>query len=431
MRLDMHCHVKEGSPDSHVGIEEFIGILKEKGFDGMVVTDHDSYNGWRYYDENLRDKIDDFVVIKGIEYDTLEAGHILVIMPTGTDMKIFEHKGLPVRTLIKIVHAYGGILGPAHPCGEPFLSIFSTGLYKFDRSIMKKFDFIECANSGENPEANDKAKAIAGEYNKPMTGGADSHWTDCCGLSYTILDEDIRTEDDLIAYIKAGKHTEVGGEQYMGTIKERIGRFNKILVVGFFPYNKVGALKHRRKRKSELANISWDLRKLNEQNIERFEALKEHIEHEHKGKILEHLAELMEDEKVKAMNRFRQHGQISTLEHSERVTIAADKLSKKLRLKNLDRKSMLRGALLHDFYLYDWHHEDDGEHKWHGFHHADKARENATKHFDLNEKEQSIINTHMWPLNITKIPRSREAWVVCMADKYVSFKETLFDRKIK
>ena len=45
MKIDMHCHVKEGSIDSRVGIEEYIEILKKKGFQGMVITDHDTYNG--------------------------------------------------------------------------------------------------------------------------------------------------------------------------------------------------------------------------------------------------------------------------------------------------------------------------------------------------------------------------------------------------
>ena len=28
MKIDMHCHVKEGSIDSKVGVEEYITILK-------------------------------------------------------------------------------------------------------------------------------------------------------------------------------------------------------------------------------------------------------------------------------------------------------------------------------------------------------------------------------------------------------------------
>ena len=36
MKIDMHCHVKEGSLDSKVSVEEYIMLLKAKGFQGMV-----------------------------------------------------------------------------------------------------------------------------------------------------------------------------------------------------------------------------------------------------------------------------------------------------------------------------------------------------------------------------------------------------------
>ena len=40
----------------------------------------------------------------------------------------------------------------------------------------------------------------------------------------------------------------------------------------------------------------------------------------------------------------------------------------------LDLRSLVRGALLHDYFLYDWH-EKDASHRWHGFHHARRALE--------------------------------------------------------
>ena len=45
MKIDMHCHVREGSLDSKVGVEEYIMLLKAKGFQGMVITDHNTYKG--------------------------------------------------------------------------------------------------------------------------------------------------------------------------------------------------------------------------------------------------------------------------------------------------------------------------------------------------------------------------------------------------
>ena len=38
MKIDMHCHVKEGSPDSKVSLDEYITILKANGFEGMLIT---------------------------------------------------------------------------------------------------------------------------------------------------------------------------------------------------------------------------------------------------------------------------------------------------------------------------------------------------------------------------------------------------------
>ena len=42
MKFDMHCHTKEGSLDGKVPVEEYIALLKKKGYDGMLVSDHNS-----------------------------------------------------------------------------------------------------------------------------------------------------------------------------------------------------------------------------------------------------------------------------------------------------------------------------------------------------------------------------------------------------
>ena len=78
MKIDMHCHVKEGSIDSKVGLDEYITKLKEHGFEGMLITDHDTYKGYRHWKYHMKGKVhEDFVVLKGIEYDTYDAGHII------------------------------------------------------------------------------------------------------------------------------------------------------------------------------------------------------------------------------------------------------------------------------------------------------------------------------------------------------------------
>lgn len=256
MKFDMHCHTKEGSLDGQVTIEEYIKTLKEHGFDGMLVTDHDSYNGYREWQRNIRGrKYKDFVVLKGIEYDTLDAGHILVVMPESVHLKILEIRGLPVSILIDIVHHHGGILGPAHPCGEKFLSMFSTGIFKHYRNIAYRFDFMEGFNACETPQSNKDARRLAHQYGKPAFGGSDSHKLDNIGLAYTRFDEDIRSESDLIRYIRNGGRVRFGGDYYHGTIKERIGWWNIFLVDGFWFYNRFSALWRQRKRKKALKDL--------------------------------------------------------------------------------------------------------------------------------------------------------------------------------
>ena len=54
MKFDMHCHTKEGSPDGSIRVEDTIRILQEKGFDGMLISDHNSYRAYRHWKKNIK-----------------------------------------------------------------------------------------------------------------------------------------------------------------------------------------------------------------------------------------------------------------------------------------------------------------------------------------------------------------------------------------
>ena len=122
------------------------------------------------------------------------------------------------------------------------------------------------------------------------------------------------------------------------------------------------------------------------------------------------------DETVLQMKQYVQHGNVSTYDHCENVARLSYRIDKRLHL-HCDLNVLLTGAMLHDFYLYDWHRPDGGSHRLHGFRHARAAAD-----------KEEVIASHMWPLNIGKIPGSREAWVVCIADKCASLYETVFRR---
>ena len=142
-----------------------------------------------------------------------------------------------------------------------------------------------------------------------------------------------------------------------------------------------------------------------------------------KDLVYEYGKDILTSENFLRETAFRHHGAKSCFCHSVCVAYESVRLALKSK-KKIDMRSLVRGALLHDYYLYDWHEKDDS-HKWHGFSHAHTALLNADARFALTDKERDIIAHHMWPLNLTKLPRCREALLVCLVDKYCSTVETL------
>ncbi len=135
-------------------------------------------------------------------------------------------------------------------------------------------------------------------------------------------------------------------------------------------------------------------------------------------KLKEHpeIREIFEHREFQKMDTFKHHKYVTCLEHTILVAEKAYRIARRL---NLDAVSAARGALLHDFYLYDWHTDSPG---FHGFKHPAIALKNARIHFSLNDIEENIILRHMWPL--TPIPpKYREAMIVSMADKLVAIKD--------
>ena len=123
------------------------------------------------------------------------------------------------------------------------------------------------------------------------------------------------------------------------------------------------------------------------------------------------------------MDKYIQHGTTSTLEHCISVAYVSFSIAKKFHI-NCNYNSLIRGALLHDYFLYDWHVSDES-HKWHGFSHARMALLNASRDFELTPIEKDIIEKHMFPLNI-RLPKYKESYLVTIADKICSSYETIY-----
>ncbi|GAA0691512.1 MULTISPECIES: phosphodiesterase [Clostridium] len=120
-------------------------------------------------------------------------------------------------------------------------------------------------------------------------------------------------------------------------------------------------------------------------------------------------------------HEFIQHGNTSCLLHSIAVSYYSLVLMQILHAK-CDKKSLIVGSLLHDYFLYDWH-EKDSSHRLHGFFHPKKAYMNACRDYHVNCVEKDIIIRHMFPLTIVP-PRYKESIIVCIVDKGCSIYET-------
>lgn len=118
---------------------------------------------------------------------------------------------------------------------------------------------------------------------------------------------------------------------------------------------------------------------------------------------------------------FIQHGDTSVYEHVINVSFMAIEIAESLNL-NVDYNSLIRGALLHDYFLYDWH-DKETRPLLHGFSHPSIALSNAKKELNLNEIEEDIIKKHMFPLTLFP-PKYKESWIVTLADKIVATRET-------
>lgn len=146
--------------------------------------------------------------------------------------------------------------------------------------------------------------------------------------------------------------------------------------------------------------------------------------------LRKHAQDILDSENFKSTIAFIQHGNMSVREHCINVAKTSLAIRDKFRIK-CNTRDLIRGALLHDYFLYDWHKTNTVRtHNLHGFFHPGTALRNARKEYRLTRRQRDIIQKHMFPLTVLP-PLCREAWIVTMADKYCSLMETFHIHKGK
>ena len=140
------------------------------------------------------------------------------------------------------------------------------------------------------------------------------------------------------------------------------------------------------------------------------------------GLLLKYGADILSSRGMELEKGFFQHGTVTVYDHSVAVALMCLQLAMLLHIQ-ADRRSLVRGALLHDYFLYDWHIKVKGR-PLHGFWHARFAMANAQRDFGLSQIERNMILSHMFPMNKT-LPRYRESVLLCTADKICATRETV------
>lgn len=192
-KIDLHVHSKY-SGDTDSDPEESVIRAIELGLRGLAFTEH-YYYGASEPVELLKDKYGDrILIIRGVEFSAAE-GHCLVF-GANTDTLAIKHA--PIKDIVRIVNAAGGVVVPSHP----YRSVNSLGDYV--RSLAG-ICALEGYNGCNMHAFNVKAVEAAQAMRLPFTGGSDAHAPQEVGSCFTEFDGAV-TSENFVEVLKSGKY---------------------------------------------------------------------------------------------------------------------------------------------------------------------------------------------------------------------------------
>ncbi|MBQ7307228.1 MAG: HD domain-containing protein [Clostridia bacterium] len=138
--------------------------------------------------------------------------------------------------------------------------------------------------------------------------------------------------------------------------------------------------------------------------------------------------DIIRTEEFKQMKNYQHHIKGNLFNHSLKVAYLCYKHHKKKKLK-IDIVEFVQAALLHDYYLYNLH-GDNQKHRFHWFKHPRIALNNAIKKYPLTKTQQDMILHHMFPVTIIP-PKTKEGWLICYYDKVAAVHDRFGKRNNK
>jgi predicted metal-dependent phosphoesterase TrpH len=216
MLIDLHTHTRPLSWDSFLHPDDLIELSRERGLDGICLTEHDFF--WDTEDVIELGKKHNYPVFPGIEINT-EDGHMLVF---GLTKYIYGmHR---VSELAQHVESAGGVMIAAHPYRRQMPwnakneQEWRDALERASRlPAYKHCDALERINGRGTEKENLFSAQLCDLMEMPGTGGTDSHQRSDIGKCATLFERDVRTLEDLISELKAGRFRAVAREAPVAT----------------------------------------------------------------------------------------------------------------------------------------------------------------------------------------------------------------------
>ena len=217
---ETHLHTCEASACGKVHGEDYIPYMMDKGFAGMIVTDH-FFNGNTCVPEDLpwNERVDiyasgyeralkaaegkDFTVMFGVEVNFFKDEYLLY----GIDKQwLLDNECIMDMTRIELheaVNKAGGIMIQAHPYRErDYLSDIKL-------APAAAIDGVEIYNAANKPNMNALGYEFALPLGLPMTAGSDIHFYNDNDMGGMLFEKKIESIKDFVDAVRANEGTPV------------------------------------------------------------------------------------------------------------------------------------------------------------------------------------------------------------------------------
>lgn len=196
MRIDLHCHTTPRSTCSALSPAELIALARERGLDGICLTEHD--RAWPADELAQLQAGTDMLVLSGIELTT-DMGHVL-----GFGLPAPDRSLAVARDVYEFACEHGGLLFLAHPARD--------GLLRVTADTVAFFESVEAHNGSDTRLQNMAATGLAKGFRLPGIGGSDCHSAAEVGRAATQFRVPVTDQASFLEALRAGAYQAVAME---------------------------------------------------------------------------------------------------------------------------------------------------------------------------------------------------------------------------